>query len=491
MSTHANRVKMTVTSVASSGTGTITLNAASTGFRSFATAYGANATVDILITEGDTWEIARNCTYTHSGTTVSRGTLENSSTGSAVAFTADAVVSVIATAGFGNSVENLAGAWGALNGENSITTTATAVIGRLNVCSGTSANYEVALPAVSGQAGKYIGVQMAPGLTKLVNVTVGADAVTKTGTVTGSTTQFTAGAGTCSTSGSSTTLTGSGTAFDTALRVGDTLYINNQTTPVYVDAIASATSLTMSAARTVVASTPFSYVKTGIVGSGTSFTTEYSVGDGFTVGSDTREIVYIKSDTTLGLDRPFDTAPSGSAHGLTTTKIDGEYNRIMWAKETALLYCDGSTWTKMAGKSIAMAAGIYLDTTQSISANTTTKASCATVNFDSTGLQADTTNYRLKINRTGTYQLSGVVRFNNPGATARCFSMFFVSNVQVLAGECPSVAGTYPGPFITAPFELQNGSVIDLRGETSASGSGFYSSSSKETQILCVEVPQW
>ena len=106
MSTHANRVKMTVTSVdatPSTGLGAITLNAASTGYRSFATAYGANATVDILITEGTAWEIARNCTYTHSGTTVSRGTMESSSTGSAVAFTADAVVSVIATAAFGNN----------------------------------------------------------------------------------------------------------------------------------------------------------------------------------------------------------------------------------------------------------------------------------------------------------------------------------------------------------------------------------------------------
>ncbi len=107
MSTHANRVKMTVTSVASAGTGDITLNAASAGFRSFATAYGANATVDILITEGTAWEIARNCTYTHSGTTVSRGTLENSSTGSAVAFTSAAVVSVIATALKGNKLEQV------------------------------------------------------------------------------------------------------------------------------------------------------------------------------------------------------------------------------------------------------------------------------------------------------------------------------------------------------------------------------------------------
>lgn len=494
MSTHANMVKMTVSSVSatpSTGKGDITLNAASTGFQSFADAYGGNATVDILITKGAEWEVARNCTYTHSGTTLTRGTWEDSSNGTG-AIVADntAVVSVIAPASFGNATENVLGAWGALSGENSITAAATAVIGRLNVCSGTSANYPVTLPAVSGQTGKYIGFSMAPGLTRLVNVTTGADAVTKTGTVTGSTTMMTVGVGTVATSGSSTTLTGTGsTAFDTALRVGDTLYINGF--KVYVDAIASATSLTMSSALSVNAGTGWSYIKTGIVGVDTLFTTEYTVGDGLTVGSDTREIVYIKSNTTLGLGRPFDTAPSGSAHGLTTVKIDGKYNRIMWANETALLYCNGSTWVKMAGKSIPMACGIYLNTTQSVSANTTTKADCATVNFDNTGLQADTTNKKILFNRTGTYQLSGVVRFNNPGATARCFSMFYINNGNVLAGECPSVAGTYPGPFITAAFEISDGHHVDLRGETSATGSGFYSSSSKETQLLCVEVPQW
>ena len=103
---HKNRVKMTVTSVASAGVGTITLNAASSAHQSFATAYGANATVDILITEGTSWEIARNCAYTHSGTTVDRGTLEASSTCSAVTFTSAAVVEEILTAARGNSIES-------------------------------------------------------------------------------------------------------------------------------------------------------------------------------------------------------------------------------------------------------------------------------------------------------------------------------------------------------------------------------------------------
>jgi len=105
VSTHKNRVKMTVSGTP--GTGTITLNAASSGYQSFATAYGANATVDILITEGTAWEVARDCTYTNSGTTVTRGTLEASSTGSAVSFTSAAVVAEVMTADLGNRLEGL------------------------------------------------------------------------------------------------------------------------------------------------------------------------------------------------------------------------------------------------------------------------------------------------------------------------------------------------------------------------------------------------
>ena len=77
------------------GTGTITLSTADTAHQTFATAYGANANVDILIEDGDAWEIARDCTYTHSGTTVTRGTLEASSTGSALSLTSAAKVYVI------------------------------------------------------------------------------------------------------------------------------------------------------------------------------------------------------------------------------------------------------------------------------------------------------------------------------------------------------------------------------------------------------------
>ena len=87
------------------GTGTITLGAAVTGAQSFSAAYGANATVDVFITDGAAWEVARNCTYTHSGTTLTRGTLEASSTGSALSLTSAAVVRVALPAEVANALD--------------------------------------------------------------------------------------------------------------------------------------------------------------------------------------------------------------------------------------------------------------------------------------------------------------------------------------------------------------------------------------------------
>lgn len=52
----------------------------------------------------------------------------------------------------------------------SVTGAVTATIGKLHVCSGTSANYTVTLPAVSGNSGKSIAFIMSGALTKLVTL---------------------------------------------------------------------------------------------------------------------------------------------------------------------------------------------------------------------------------------------------------------------------------------------------------------------------------
>lgn len=94
MATFVNRAKMTTLTT---GTGTITLGSASSGFQSFAAAGVADTnSVTYVIEDGTAWEIG-NGVYASSGTTMSR-TLVSSSTGSLLVLTGNAVVYVAVNA---------------------------------------------------------------------------------------------------------------------------------------------------------------------------------------------------------------------------------------------------------------------------------------------------------------------------------------------------------------------------------------------------------
>jgi len=54
--------------------------------------------------------------------------------------------------------------------EISVTGATTLTVGRMHVCSGTSADYTVTLPAASGNAGKFLGVRMSSALTRFVTL---------------------------------------------------------------------------------------------------------------------------------------------------------------------------------------------------------------------------------------------------------------------------------------------------------------------------------
>lgn len=89
-----NRAKMTVSGTP--GTGTITLNAAATGFQTFAAAgIHDGALIPYLIEDGSAYEFGMG-TYTSSGTTLARTTiLGSSSSGSAISVTSAATVACV------------------------------------------------------------------------------------------------------------------------------------------------------------------------------------------------------------------------------------------------------------------------------------------------------------------------------------------------------------------------------------------------------------
>lgn len=81
MASYADRVRETSSTT---GTGALTLAGATTGFRSFASAFGADTTVGYCITNGTSWEVG----YGVFNTTLSRDrVLASSNAGALVSFT--------------------------------------------------------------------------------------------------------------------------------------------------------------------------------------------------------------------------------------------------------------------------------------------------------------------------------------------------------------------------------------------------------------------
>jgi len=96
MVTLVNRAKM---STSTTGTGTITLGSAESGYQSFADAGVSDGdVVRYVIEDGDDWEIGSG-TYTSTGTTMSRTVDESSNSDAALNLTGSAVVFITAAAG--------------------------------------------------------------------------------------------------------------------------------------------------------------------------------------------------------------------------------------------------------------------------------------------------------------------------------------------------------------------------------------------------------
>lgn len=257
-----------------------------------------------------------------------------------------------AAAGGGGSSDRLSVL---VNTEVSITTTATATISKQHVCSGTTANYTVTLPAVSGNTGKYISFRMASGLTKLVTI-------------------------------------------------------------------------------------------------------------------------------------------KGNASEL----IDGLNTRIMLANETCELYCDGSAWTKVTGKSIRTQCSLSLvgstvpGTAQTVTASSFQVVAVDTADAGSTTGMGDTSAHTITVLRGGSYLVGMTISWvSDVNWTAtRTILRARVNSTEAIFAEEPEQSGTYLTYSASKPLVLVAGDVLDFRCYQNSSGPQFLFGNSS-CFLWVVETPTW
>jgi hypothetical protein len=176
--------------------------------------------------------------------------------------------------------------------------------------------------------------------------------------------------------------------------------------------------------------------------------------------------------------------------------IDGVNTRIMWKGETAILYCDGTGWKKMAGLSIPMSCQMYqtsVNTTLFLN-NTDTKVPITGIKVNNTGLMANTGSSRIDIKRTGTYSLKGAVSYNNFSVNSpRALTQLRVNASGVCNSDCSALIGSYATPFATTDLTLNLNDYVELWGlQTSGVTQGVWGNATLvATMILATEITTW
>ncbi len=144
--------------------------------------------------------------------------------------------------------------------------------------------------------------------------------------------------------------------------------------------------------------------------------------------------------------------------------IDGALTRVMWAQETAILLCDGSTWTKIAGRTVPMIAVGAPSGNGTATNNANTKIPIATSILDPTGRMVNTTSTRLDVIRGGNYVLSTLFRIvNATAALARIAGGAWKNtNPWFVLGEQSVASGSNATVDCKTPVSLVAGDYLEL-----------------------------
>ncbi len=178
--------------------------------------------------------------------------------------------------------------------------------------------------------------------------------------------------------------------------------------------------------------------------------------------------------------------------------IDGALTRIMWAGESALLYCDGANWSKVAGKTIPMRAAMRITASQNILDTTLTKVSFDATDVDNTGTMADTSGHVITARRPGDYAVSATMYIQalTTGPITRGLAQVGKggSSNNMAYAEATVAFGGYLAIVANATVTLASGDTLELdalqtSGATQPLVTGALNASSN--LLSATEIPSW
>lgn len=169
--------------------------------------------------------------------------------------------------------------------------------------------------------------------------------------------------------------------------------------------------------------------------------------------------------------------------------IDGLNTRIMWKNETCILLSDGSSWTKIAGKTVPMVGKIYNTASQTFAAATATKVVC---DGSDAGNLHDLANKRIVLVRPskGILMMDSLVNNTNTSATYVELRVY-TNTVWTDAVRIGYIASQFCNPFGQKVKTYAAGDIFEMYV--------YYSVGSFTTSVLLanssfltyLEIPEW
>lgn len=172
--------------------------------------------------------------------------------------------------------------------------------------------------------------------------------------------------------------------------------------------------------------------------------------------------------------------------------IDGATTRVMWAGETAVLYCDGTAWTKVGGKTIPMIAGQSVSATQSVATATATKKTLgSSIASNCPASMNDTANSKIVIARASSYQIQYGSRIQNVSTGSSTESMLYVNGgeIAITFAYFPS-AGYYPNASCTYGRTCSVNDYFELYVRQYTGSNQTYGNYG-DNLLIVTEVPKW